>query len=129
MYIVLYHELVMCSRMMLSEIVTHIGVTSRPTYIELVLFNPVFNPVKYHFHCLEALFLDCIIDYAIYGGVVSFDLGGVLFVDHFNQFCARESAFFSIHKDGTKLGLSNGRYHMFEYFCMAKKWDIGQGGD
>jgi hypothetical protein len=52
-------------RMMISEIVTHIGVTGLPTYIELVLFNPVFDP-------LESLVHGCVIDDAICGGVSSF---------------------------------------------------------
>jgi hypothetical protein len=43
-------------RMILGEIVTHIGVTRRPTYIELVLVNPVLDPVKYHIHGFGALF-------------------------------------------------------------------------
>jgi hypothetical protein len=34
-------------RMMLCEIVPHIGVTWCPPNIELVLFYPVFDPVEY----------------------------------------------------------------------------------
>jgi hypothetical protein len=64
--------LVMHWRMMISEIVTHIGVIRRPTYIKLVLFNPVFDPVKYHFHGFGELLLECGIDDAICGAVVSF---------------------------------------------------------
>jgi hypothetical protein len=61
---------------MLSEIVTHIGVTRCPTYIELLLFNPFFDPAEYHVHGFAsgfgALLLDCVIDDVICGGVVSF---------------------------------------------------------
>jgi hypothetical protein len=113
--------------MMLSEIVTHIGVTRRPTYIELVVFNPVFDPVEYHVHGSGALLLECVIDDAIYGGVISFEFCGLSFVAHFRKGCACDSAFFIIHKDCTKFGLTNGRYHMFEYCCMEKKWSVGQG--
>jgi hypothetical protein len=49
-------------RMTRSKIVTHMGVTRRPTYIELVLFNPVFDPADYHVRAFGALFLDCDID-------------------------------------------------------------------
>jgi hypothetical protein len=56
---------VMRWRMMLSEIISHIGVTRRPAYIELVLFRSVFEPVEYHVHCIGALFLDYVIDDAI----------------------------------------------------------------
>jgi hypothetical protein len=65
MQIVCSHALVMRWRMMLSEIITHIGVIRRPTYIELGLFNSVFDPVESHVHCFRALFLECVIDYAI----------------------------------------------------------------
>jgi hypothetical protein len=70
---------------------------------------------------------DCFIDDAICGGVISFELCGVLFVSHFRKGRARDSSFFSIHKDGTKFGISNGRYLLCEYCFMAKKWVIGQG--
>jgi hypothetical protein len=63
--IVWYHALVTRLRIMLSEIITHIGVTRHPTYIELILFNSVFDPVEYHVHCFGALLLDCVIDDAI----------------------------------------------------------------
>jgi hypothetical protein len=94
-------------RMMLSKIVTHSGVTRRPTYIELVLFNPVFDPVEYHVHGFGALLLDCVIDDSICSGVVSFDFVGILCVARFRKRCARDSALFSIDKDGTKFSLSN----------------------
>jgi hypothetical protein len=112
---------------MTSEIITHIGVTRRPTYIELVLFNSVFDPVEYHVHCFGALLLDCVIDDVICCVVVSSGFCGVLLLAHFRNCCACDSAFFSIHKNGNKFDLSHGRYHMFGYCCMAKKWDIGQG--
>jgi hypothetical protein len=55
-------------------------------------------------------------------------LGGLGFVAHFRKGGACDSAFFSIHQHGANFGLSDERYHMlFEYYCMAKKWDIGQG--
>jgi hypothetical protein len=126
MKIVWARALVM-QRIMLSEIISYIGVTRRPTYIELVLFNSVFDPGEYHVHCFGALFLDCVMNDAICCGVVSFEFCGVLFVAHFRKWCACDSAFFSIHKNGTKFCISHRRYHMFEYCCMAKKWAIGQG--
>jgi hypothetical protein len=92
---------------MLSEIISHIGVTWRPTNIELVLFYSVFDPVEYHVHCFGAFLSDCVIDNTICGGVVSFEFCGVLVVTHFSQCCACDSAFFGIHKKGTKFGLSN----------------------
>jgi hypothetical protein len=125
MHIVWYNALVMRCIMMLSEIITHIGVTRRPTSIELVLFNSVFDPVEYHVHCFRALFLDCVIDNAICYNVFSFELYGVLFVAHFIKCCACESAFFCINKNSTKFGFSHRRYHVFEYCCMTKKWASG----
>jgi hypothetical protein len=62
MLIVWYHAFVMCWIMILSEIISHIGVTRRPTNIELVLFHSVCDPVEYHVHCRGALLLDCVID-------------------------------------------------------------------
>jgi hypothetical protein len=97
--------------MILSEIITHVGVTRHPTHIALVLFNSVFDPVEYHVHGFEALLLDCVIDDTICCGVVGFELCGVLFVAHFRKCCACDSAFLSIYQNGTKFGLSHGRYH------------------
>jgi hypothetical protein len=112
MQIVWSHALVMRWRMMLSEIITHIGVTRLPSYIELVLFNSVFYPVEYHVHCFGALLLDCVIDDAICCGVISFEFCGFLSVAHSRKWCARDNAFFGIHKND-------------DYCCMAKKWSIG----
>jgi hypothetical protein len=33
--------------------------------------------------------------------------------------------YFTFLKNGTKLGLINGRYHMFEDCCMTKEWAMG----
>jgi hypothetical protein len=87
-----------------SEIVSHIGVTRHPIHIEWVFFNPVFDLVEFHVHGFGALLLDCFIDDAIHGGVVSCV---ILFVAHFIKGCARDSAFFSIDKDGTKFSISH----------------------
>jgi hypothetical protein len=57
--------------MMLCEIVPHIGVTWCPTNVELALFHPVFDLVKSHIHSFGAFLLDCVIDNAICGGVIS----------------------------------------------------------
>jgi hypothetical protein len=81
-------------RMMMSEKISHISVTWRPTTIELLLFHSIFDPVESHVHWLGAFLLNCVIDNAICCGVVSFELYGVLVVTHFIQYCARESAFF-----------------------------------
>jgi hypothetical protein len=94
-------------RMMLNKIAIHIGVARRPTYIELVLFNPVFDPVESHVHGFGALLLDCVIDDSVCSGVVSFEFSGILFVSHFRKSCACASAFFSIEKDGTKFSFSD----------------------
>jgi hypothetical protein len=40
---------------MLTKVASHIGVTRLPTYIALVLFNPVFGPVESHVHGFGAL--------------------------------------------------------------------------
>jgi hypothetical protein len=45
MQIVWSHAFVVRWRIMLSEIISYIVVTWRPTYIELVLFYSVFDPV------------------------------------------------------------------------------------
>jgi hypothetical protein len=124
MQIVWYYAFVMRWTMMLSEIVSHIGVTRCAAYIEIVLFNSVFDPVESHARCFGALLLDCIIDDYICCGVVSFNLCDVLFVAHFRKCCACDSAFFCIHKNGTKFGLSHRRDHMFEDCCMTKDWAI-----
>jgi hypothetical protein len=113
MHILWSHVLVISWRMVLSEIITHIGVTRCPTYIELVLFNSVFYPAESRVHCFGALLLDCVIDDAICGGVVSFELCGILCVAHFRKCCACDSSFFSIHKNGTTFGLSHEKYHIF----------------
>jgi hypothetical protein len=110
---------------MLCEIISHIGVTWRPTNIELALFHSVFDPVESNIHCFGSLLLDCIIDNAIFCGVVSFELCGVLVVTNFRQCCACHGAFFCIDKNCTKFGLRYKGDHMFEYCCMAQKWAIG----
>jgi hypothetical protein len=92
---------------MLSEIVSHIGVAWRPTYIELALFHSVIDQVESHLHCFGAFFWDCVIDNAICCGVVRSEFCGVLVVTHFSQCCARDSAFFCIDKKCTKFGVSN----------------------
>jgi hypothetical protein len=92
---------------MLSEIVTHIGVTRSPTHIYLVLFNPVFDPLEYHVHGFEALLLDCVINADICGGAISSKFYGVLCVAHFIKGCVCDSVFFSIDKNGTKFSLSH----------------------
>jgi hypothetical protein len=112
---------------MISEIISHIGVTWRPTNIELVLFHSIFDPVESHINCFVALLLDCVIDNAIYCGVVSFELCGILVVTHFRQCCAHDGAFFCIDKKCTKVGLSHRGDHLFEYFCISQKWAIGWG--
>jgi hypothetical protein len=71
-------------RMMICEIFPHMGVTWRPTNIEVVLFYPVFDPVESHIHFFGAFLFDCVIDNAICGGVVSFEFCGVLVVTHFS---------------------------------------------
>jgi hypothetical protein len=107
MYIVGSHAFMMRWRMMLSKIVTHIGVTMRATYIELVLFNPVYDSVEYHVHGFGALLLDFVIDDSVCNGVVSFEFGGVLCVAHFRKSCARDSALFGIDKNDTKFSFSD----------------------
>jgi hypothetical protein len=87
------NAIVMRWRMMLSEIIAHIGVTRRPTYIELVLFNSVFDPVEYHVNCVGALLLDCVIDDAICCVVFSFEFCGIVFVAHFRKCCATVPSF------------------------------------
>jgi hypothetical protein len=51
--------------MMLSEIISQIGVTYHPTNIELVLFHSVFDPLESHVHCFGAFLLECVIENAI----------------------------------------------------------------
>jgi hypothetical protein len=112
---------------MLCEIISHIGVTWRPTNVELVLLHSVLDPVDSHIHFLRAFLLHCVIDNTICCGVFSFEFCGVVVVTHFSQCCACDGAFLRIHKKGTKLGLSNRGYHMFEDYCVAQKWAIREG--
>jgi hypothetical protein len=70
---------------MLSEMISHIGVTWCPTNVELVLLHSVFDPVESHIHCLGALLLECVIGNAILCGVASFEFCVILFVTHFRK--------------------------------------------
>jgi hypothetical protein len=105
---------------MIGEMVTPIGVTGRPTYIELVLFNPVLDPVELHVHDFGAFLVDCVIDDSVCSGVVSCDVRGILCMSHFRECCVRDSALFSIDKNCTEFSIINSRYHMFEHCSMAK---------
>jgi hypothetical protein len=58
MLIVGSHAFMVRWRIMVCEVVTHVGVTMCPTYNELVLFHPVFNPIEYHVHGFGAFLLD-----------------------------------------------------------------------
>jgi hypothetical protein len=112
---------------MLCEIISHIGVTWRPTNVELVLLHSVLDRVESHIHFLIAFLLHCVVENTICCGVFSFQLCGVLVVTHLSQCCECDGAFLSIHKKGTKLGLSNRGYHIFEDCCMEPEWAVREG--
>jgi hypothetical protein len=46
-----HHEFVVRWRMVLSEIVSQIGVTLRPSNVNFFMLYSVFDPVEPHVHC------------------------------------------------------------------------------
>ena len=64
---------VMSGAMMLGEVVGPIFITRGPVNFELALFHSVLEPIKSHVNGFAVLLFYSSIDYAIGGGVISFD--------------------------------------------------------
>jgi hypothetical protein len=105
---------------MFSEIISKIGVTWRPSNVKLFLFYSVFDPVEPHIHSCRSFLLDCVVDNAICGGVVSGEVSGVLVVTHLRKYGARDGAFLCIDKERPKFSFSDRRDHIFEDCCVAQ---------
>ena len=74
-----------CCDVMLSVIVSQVGVSRGPVVLELVLRLMVLEPVEFHVHCFGFLLLDSTIDNAIGGAVVGSDRYGRMSVTKLDE--------------------------------------------
>ena len=102
------HKFVMLRRMVFGVVVGDVGFAGSPEDAELFLINSIADPVESHVYCLRSLLFDCAIHDAGCGRVVSGNGGRWLWVAHFGQCGAEDSAILGVMEKGSNFSFSGG---------------------
>ena len=107
------HLDVVCCVVMLSVVVSKVGVSMGPFNGELTLVDSITDPVKPHVHRLRAFQFVVTVGKATGSGIVSGDFGGArLFMAKFLEDLPKEHCLLAIVEEGSYLGFSSRRHDM-----------------
>ena len=119
-----FHWLMMSRGMVLRDIVSNIICTWSPVDHELVLIDPVSNPVKSYINCLAPILFHCAIEESNGCFVINFHSSRWLWVAHLWKGHSKKKRFFSILKSSSHLSFHGWAYNRLEDLCYHMKWGI-----
>ena len=116
--------LMMSREMVFRDIVSNIICTWSPVDHELVLVDPVSDPVKYHINRLAPLLFHCAFEESNGCFIINFHRSRWLWVDHFCKDHSERKRFFSIIESSSHLSFHGRACDHLENLCYHMKWVI-----